>query len=183
MHLRYAGSDSPLVVAMGSLAEVKAAFEAAYLRRFAFVMPNKALVVEAVSVEVILAGEQTPETVHLLAPLPDMPPHTQTRMYLHGAWQEAALIRREDMQAGDSVVGPAVVVERHATTVIEPGWQAKLTVLNHLVLLRIAPRKALQAAGTSVDPIQLEVFNNLFMNIAEQMCLQLQNTAHSVNIK
>jgi 5-oxoprolinase (ATP-hydrolysing) len=183
VHLRYAGSDSPLVVAMGSVAEVKAAFEAAYLRRFAFVMPNKALVVEAVSVEVILAGEQTPETVHLLAPLRDMPPHTQTRMYLHGAWQEAALIRREDMQAGDSIDGPAVVVERHATTVIEPGWQAKLTVLNHLVLLRIAPRKALQAAGTSVDPIQLEVFNNLFMNIAEQMGLQLQNTAHSVNIK
>ena len=183
VHLRYAGSDSPLVVAMGSLAQVKAAFEAAYLRRFAFVMPDKALVVEAVSVEVILAGEQTPETVHPLAPKRDMPPHTLTRMYLHGAWQEAALIRREDMQAGDSVVGPAVVVERHATTVIEPGWQAKLTALNHLVLLRIAPRQALQAAGTSVDPVQLEVFNNLFMNIAEQMGLQLQNTAHSVNIK
>ena len=183
VHLRYAGSDSPLVVAMGSVAEVKAAFEAAYLRRFAFVMPNKALVVEAVSVEVILAGEQTPEPMLPLAPLRAMPPHTWTRMYLHGAWQESALVRREDMQAGDSVMGPAVVVERHATTVIEPGWQAKLTALNHLVLLRMSPRKAQAAAGTSVDPIQLEVFNNLFMNIAEQMGLQLQNTAHSVNIK
>jgi 5-oxoprolinase (ATP-hydrolysing) len=183
VHLRYAGSDSPLVVALGSVAEVKAAFEAAYLRRFAFVMPNKALVVEAVSVEVILAGEQTPEPMLPLAPLRAMPPHTWTRMYLHGAWQESALVRREDMQAGDSVMGPAVVVERHATTVIEPGWQAKLTALNHLVLQRMSPRMAQAAAGTSVDPIQLEVFNNLFMNIAEQMGLQLQNTAHSVNIK
>ena len=183
VHLRYAGSDSPLVVAMGSVAEVKAAFEAAYLRRFAFVMPNKALVVEAVSVEVVLAGEQTPEPMLPLAPLRAMPPHTWTRMYLHGAWQESALVRREYMQAGDSVMGPAVVVESHATTVIEPGWQAKLTALNHLVLLRMSPRMAQAAAGTSVDPIQLEVFNNLFMNIAEQMGLQLQNTAHSVNIK
>ncbi|NDF06930.1 MAG: hydantoinase/oxoprolinase family protein, partial [Betaproteobacteria bacterium] len=155
VHLRYAGSDSPLVVAMGSIAEVKAAFEAAYLRRFAFVMPNKSLVVEAVSVEVILAGEQTPEPMLPMAPLRAMPPHTLTRMYLHGAWQDSVLVRREDMQAGDHVMGPAVVVERHATTVIEPGWQAKLTALNHLVLLRISPRMAQVAAGTSVDPIQL----------------------------
>jgi len=87
------------------------------------------------------------------------------------------------MQAGDMVVGPALVVERHATTVIETGWQAKLTALHHLVLERIAPRSTRHAAGTSVDPVMLEVFNNLFMNIAEQMGLQLQNTAHSVNIK
>jgi 5-oxoprolinase (ATP-hydrolysing) len=183
VHVRYAGTDSALMVPMGSLQEVKKAFEQAYLRRFAFIMPDKTLVVEAVSVEAVLAGEPMPETPQDLLPSRGMPPHISTRMYLNGAWQEAALVRREDMQAGDVLTGPALVVERHATIVIEMGWQAKLTALQHLVLQRITPREAAFAAGTSVDPVQLEVFNNLFMNIAEQMGLQLQNTAHSVNIK
>jgi 5-oxoprolinase (ATP-hydrolysing) len=104
-------------------------------------------------------------------------------MYLHGAWQDAALIRREDMQAGDSVAGPAVVVERHATTVIEPGWQAKLTALNHLVLAAHCASLHKPCRWYLGGPDSIEVFNNFFMNIAEQMGLQLQNTAHSVNIK
>ncbi len=183
VHIRYAGTDSALMVPMGSLQEVKQAFEEAYLRRFAFIMSDKALVVEAVSVEAVLAGEPMPEKLQDLLPSRGRPAHTSTRMYLNGAWQEAALVRREDMQAGDVLTGPALVVERHATIVIEMGWQAKLTALNHLVLQRITPRQTAFAAGTSVDPVQLEVFNNLFMNIAEQMGLQLQNTAHSVNIK
>ena len=183
VHVRYAGTDSALMVPMGSLQEVKKAFEQAYLRRFAFIMPDKTLVVEAVSVEAVLAGEPMPETPQDLLPSRGMPPHKSTRMYLNGAWQEAALVQREDMQTGDVLTGPALVVERHATIVIEMGWQAKLTALQHLVLQRITPREAAFAAGTSVDPVQLEVFNNLFMNIAEQMGLQLQNTAHSVNIK
>ena len=183
VHLRYAGSDSPLVVAMGSLSQLHQSFEAAYLRRFAFVMPDKALVVEAVSVEAVLLGEQVPEQVLAVHPYRAKPPHALMPVYLHGRWHDAALIQRDDMQAGDVVDGPAMVVERHATTVIEPGWQAKLTALNHLVLSRTSKREVVHAAGTSVDPVQLEVFNNLFMNIAEQMGLQLQNTAHSVNIK
>jgi 5-oxoprolinase (ATP-hydrolysing) len=183
VHVRYAGTDTALVVPMGTLVQVKQAFEDAYMRRFAFVMPDKALVVEAVSVEAVLAGEPAPEKQHATPPSRGMPPHSLTRLYLHGAWQEAALVQREAMQAGDVLTGPALVVERHATTVIDLGWQAKLTSLHHLVLQRIAPRVTAYAAGTSVDPVQLEVFNNLFMNIAEQMGLQLQNTAHSVNIK
>ena len=183
VHLRYAGTDSALVVAMGSLADLQQAFEAAYLRRFAFVMPDKALVVEAVSVEAVLSGEQVPENMLPVPPSRGLPPHTFTRIYMHGAWRDTLLIKRDDMQAGDRVQGPAVVVERHATTVVDMGWEAKLTALNHMVLSRISPRTLVHAAGTSVDPLQLEVFNNLFMNIAEQMGLQLQNTAHSVNIK
>ncbi len=183
VHLRYAGTDSALLVAMGSMATLKQAFEDAYLRRFAFVMPDKALVVEAVSVEAVLLGEQVSEHVHTVSPQRGEPVHTCTRVYMQGAWHEAVLIQRDSMQAGDVVQGPAIVVERHATTVVEWGWQAKLTALNHMVLSRVLPRTVVHAAGTSVDPVQLEVFNNLFMNIAEQMGLQLQNTAHSVNIK
>ena len=98
-------------------------------------------------------------------------------------WHEAPLVVREDLRPGDVIDGPAIVAERNATTVVEPGWRARLSALDHLWLERVAPRAARRAAGTTVDPVLLEVFNNLFMNIAEQMGLQLQNTAYSVNIK
>src|SRR5439155_4414078 len=90
---------------------------------------------------------------------------------------------REDLRSGDIVAGPAIIAEKNATTVVEPGWKAQLTALDHIVLERRVPRTQRFAAGTRVDPVLLEVFNNLFMNIAEQMGLQLQNTAYSVNIK
>jgi len=99
------------------------------------------------------------------------------------AWHDAALVVRDDLRPGDEIDGPAIIAEKNATTVVEPGWRARLTALDHLLLTRHAPRPARQAAGTTVDPVLLEVFNNLFMNIAEQMGLQLQNTAYSVNIK
>jgi 5-oxoprolinase (ATP-hydrolysing) len=104
-------------------------------------------------------------------------------MYSGGAWHDTALVVREDLRPGDVVAGPAIIAEKNATTVVEPGWAANLTEFDHLALIRIEQRAAVFAAGTRVDPVLLEVFNNLFMNIAEQMGLQLQNTAHSVNIK
>jgi 5-oxoprolinase (ATP-hydrolysing) len=90
---------------------------------------------------------------------------------------------REDLRPGDVIPGPAIIAEKNATTVVEPGWQANLTELDHIILDRTEDRAIKFAAGTTVDPVLLEVFNNLFMNIAEQMGLQLQNTAYSVNIK
>jgi len=160
-----------------------AGFEAAYRQRFAFLMTGKILVVEAVSVEVLLAGDVPSEQRYAVQPVRDVPRRDTVRMYAEGAWHNAALVVREDLQAGDVVVGPAIVAEKNATTVIEPGWQARLTALDHLLLTRVQPRAVRYAVGTQVDPVLLEVFNNLFMNIAEQMGLQLQNTAHSVNIK
>jgi 5-oxoprolinase (ATP-hydrolysing) len=146
-------------------------------------MTGKVLVVEAVSVEVLLAGDVPSEQRYAVQPVRDVPRRDTVRMYAEGAWHNAALVVREDLQAGDVVVGPAIVAEKNATTVIEPGWQARLTALDHLLLTRVQPRAVRYAVGTQVDPVLLEVFNNLFMNIAEQMGLQLQNTAHSVNIK
>ena len=183
VHVRYQGSDSALRVPMGELTDIVAGFEAAYRQRFAFLMTGKALVVEAVSVEVLLAGDVPREQRQPIHPTREVPRRDTVRMYAEGAWHDAALVVREDMQAGDVVVGPAIVAEKNATTVIEPGWQARLTALDHLVLTRHQPRAERYALGTQVDPVLLEVFNNLFMNIAEQMGLQLQNTAHSVNIK
>ena len=183
VHLRYEGTDSALVVPHGTAAEIRVAFEAAYLQRFAFLMPERRLVVEAVSVEAIGAGDAPAEPRHPLVAEGPAPAARQVPMYSGGRWHEAALVLRDEALPGHIVEGPAIIAERNATTVVEPGWRARVTAFDHLVLERVQPREARVAIGTQVDPVMLEVFNNLFMNIAEQMGLQLQNTAYSVNIK
>ncbi len=104
-------------------------------------------------------------------------------MFTGGRWHEAPLYRRDELAAGQSIDGPAIIAEANATTVVEPEWRASVTQLNHLIVERNKPRKTGVAVGTAVDPVMLEIFNNLFMSIAEQMGLRLQNTAYSVNIK
>ncbi|KAB2896175.1 MAG: 5-oxoprolinase, partial [Burkholderiaceae bacterium] len=188
VHVRYEGSDSALVVPFGDLQAIVAGFEAAYRQRFAFLMQGKALVVEAVSVEAVVAGDAPAEALLPLHPPREVPRRGTVRMYTtgvdgHAAWHGAALVVREDLRPGDRIAGPAIIAEQNATTIVEPGWEARLTAYDHIVLERVVPRAARHAVGTTVDPVLLEVFNNLFMNIAEQMGLQLQNTAYSVNIK
>ncbi|MGV3572801.1 MAG: hydantoinase B/oxoprolinase family protein [Ramlibacter sp.] len=183
VHVRYQGSDSALVVPFGDLAAITAAFEAAYRQRFSFLMPGKAMIVEAVSVEAIVAGDAPAEPRHEIQAPREVPRREQVRMYSGGQWHQAALVVREDVRPGDVVEGPAIIAEKNATTVVEPGWEARITALDHIVLDRRVAREVRFAVGTQVDPVLLEVFNNLFMNIAEQMGLQLQNTAYSVNIK
>ncbi len=182
-HLRYQGTDTALQVDFGAEAEVRQAFEAAYRQRFAFLMPGRALVIEAVSVEAVAAGERSegPRT-HTAAPYRP-PPLAQVPMFSGGQWLQAALHLREALDPGARIEGPAILAERNATTVVESGWRALLMPGGALELARVLPRAAHHAIGTEADPVMLEVFNNLFMNIAEQMGLRLQNTAYSVNIK
>ncbi len=182
-HVRYAGSDAALVVPWGDMAALQAGFEAAYRQRYSFLMQGKALVIEAMSVEAVLAGDAPAEMAQALHPERPVPTREVLPMYSGGQWHDTRLVVREDLRPGDVVHGPAIIAEKNATTVVEPGWAATLTALDHLVLERRVPRSQTFAAGTTVDPVLLEVFNNLFMNIAEQMGLQLQNTAYSVNIK
>jgi 5-oxoprolinase (ATP-hydrolysing) len=183
VHVRYEGTDSALVVSHGTPMEIRSAFEAAYRQRYAFLMPERRLIVEAVSVEAIAPGDAPTEARHPLAAQGPAPIARQVRMYSGGRWHEAALVLREQARPGHIVQGPAIIAERNATTVVEPGWRACVTAYDHLLLERVQPREARVAIGTQVDPVMLEVFNNLFMNIAEQMGLQLRNTAYSVNIK
>ncbi|MES2718346.1 MAG: hydantoinase B/oxoprolinase family protein [Pseudomonadota bacterium] len=190
--LRYQGTDTalPVVVdAASSVGSLRDGFEAGYRQRFAFLMPGRALVIEAATVEAIGAAEAVPDGV---AASPgaagDAPP---ARVQMHcalddgsaEAWRDAALVQRDSLAVGARLAGPAVITERNATTVVEPGWAATTTARGDLLLQRVQPRVQRLAAGTQADPVMLEVFNNLFMNIAEQMGLRLQNTAHSVNIK
>ena len=166
-----------------SLAAMKSAFEAAHKARFGFVDESKDLVVEAVSVEAIGGGARFAEQVLPTTDAPLPSPARSTRFFSNGAWHDAAIHTRDQLAPGHKVDGPAILIEPHQTIVVEDGWQAELTAKNHLVLARTVPLKRQSAIGTEADPIMLEVFNNLFMSIAEQMGVALQNTAYSVNIK
>jgi 5-oxoprolinase (ATP-hydrolysing) len=183
VHVRYQGTDTALVVPFGERSDIQAAFETGYRQRFAFLMPGRMLVIEAVSVEAIGAGERHASATSAAEPAPFVPsPDARVRMH-SGAWWDAGLFVRESLRAGATIDGPAIIAEQNATTVVEPGWQALLTAAGPIELRRTVPRATQHAIGTDADPVMLEVFNNLFMNIAEQMGLRLQNTAYSVNIK
>ncbi|HJV80273.1 hydantoinase B/oxoprolinase family protein [Noviherbaspirillum sp.] len=184
VHLRYEGTDSALTVLFDSVDGMLAQFEAAYKKQFSFLMPGKALIVEAVSVEVIGKSAEAQESAPALPPRAgDLHAAETVCLYSAGHWHDALLYKREDTRPGDIIKGPAIIAEANATTVVEPGWQAQVTPLYHLVLTRVEARPERRAIGTDADPVMLEVFNNLFMSIAEQMGLRLQNTAYSVNIK
>ena len=200
VHLRYEGTDSALVVAHAALPEMVMQFEAAYRRRYSFLMPQRALIVEAVSVEAIgasevelpqvdasstrdgaaqvagqtaghAAGQAVPQAAGMVS------------MYSAQGMQDTPVYQRDALQPGQQVRGPAIIAEATGTTVVEAGWCAVLQPAGHLVLTRVEARPTRMAIGTRVDPVMLEIFNNLYMSIAEQMGLRLANTAYSVNIK
>jgi 5-oxoprolinase (ATP-hydrolysing) len=193
-HIRYAGTDTALVVPAFtagstnvvdglSLAAMKSAFETAHKSRFGFIDESKELVVEAVSVEAIGGGAKFAEPVASTTCDPVPAPARTTRYYSSGKWHDAAVYTRAELSPGHRVRGPAIIIEPHQTVVVEDGWQAEISAKNHLVLERVVPLARIHAIGTEADPVMLEVFNNLFMSIAEQMGVSLQNTAYSVNIK
>ena len=210
LQVKYQGSDSALTLDYGSRAQIASAFEALHRSRYGFVMAGKPLVVEAVTVEAIageaLAGESSASpSSNLLPPgeevggggisadknltIPD------TTMWVNGGPREVPLYRRETLpgilpsQAAKGpdgkgrILGPAIIVEDNATTILESGWAGWLDGKANLILERVLPRDERRAIGTAVDPVMLELFNNLFMSTAEQMGIVLRNTAHSVNIK
>ncbi|HEV3431060.1 MAG TPA: hydantoinase B/oxoprolinase family protein [Paraburkholderia sp.] len=185
VHLRYQGTDSALAVNAGSVAAMRAAFEAAYRQRYAFLMPDTPLVVELASVEAIGAADTQAVTAILESRDTEAAPLAQAnvRFYSGGRWHDAALYQRDTLMAGDVLDGPAIIAEKNGTTVVEPGWQAALTGQGNVVMTRVTPLPTRRSIGTQADPVRLEIFNNLFMSIAEQMGLRLQNTAYSVNIK
>ena len=188
LRLRYAGSDTALSLAADHLNGVADRFAAVHRQRFGFVMPDKGLIVEAATLEVIgegFGGESQDPGLALLEPQGPETPAPVTRLPLHLGGRETAVLRyrSQDLRPGELIRGPALITELGATTLIEPGWQAEVRTGGALVLTRHLPRPGRVAVGTAVDPILLEVFNNLFMAIAEQMGVTLANTAHSVNIK
>jgi 5-oxoprolinase (ATP-hydrolysing) len=185
LHVKYEGTDTTLAVPTADdPALVTAEFERRYRQQYGFLMPGKPLVVEAIAAEAIgRSHDVLDEHPTFAARGGPLAPMRVNRVHTQGAWRAAAVYAREDLRPGDAIDGPAVIRESNATTVVEPGWRATLTVRDHLVLERVVAIERAHAIGTNADPVLLEVFNNLFMAIAEQMGVTLANTSYSVNIK
>ena len=181
-HLRYAGTDSALPIPVASLRGMRALFEIAHQKRFGFISPEKEIEIEAVEIEArgggaaVASPDLADETAAQVAP------HAETPIFTAGNWHQAPIFLRGALRPGQSVAGPALIIEDHQTVVVEPGWNAQVTARNDLLLTRTA-RKSVSRVGKQADPVMVEVFNNLFVSIAEQMGYALQNTARSVNIK
>ncbi len=184
LHIKYEGSDTSMVVDFGSLPSTISAFEAAHRQRFGFNTPEKTMIVEAVAVEVIGAGDKVADPILKTSDgSTSNTPVSTDRIFANGTWHNCPFYERESLIVDGRVNGPAVIVESTGTTVIEPGWQAVMTNRGHLILERVEALSRTKAIGTDVDPVMLEIFNNLFMNVAEQMGTVLEKTAYSVNIK
>jgi 5-oxoprolinase (ATP-hydrolysing) len=181
-HLRYAGTDSSLPIPVASLRGMRALFEIAHLKRFGFISPEKDIEIEAVEVEASGGGEPIEEPELSVSVTAPASAHTVTEIFTSGSWHEAPVYLRADLAPGHRIKGPALIIEDHQTVVVEPEWQAEVTPRNHLLLNRIGV-KADARVSKHADPVMLEVFNNLFTSVAEQMGYALQNTARSVNIK
>ena len=189
LHLRYRGADTNLQIPAGeprsplTAQELRAAFQEAYRQRFGFIDPVKGIIIETIDVEAAGGGAKFTEAALPQVSVAAPQRHESVRFFSQDKWHEANVITREQITQRSKIVGPAIIVEANQTIVVEPGWMATLTPRNHLVLERRAPLVRQKAAGTQADPVMLEIFNNLFMSIAQQMGYTLQNTATSVNIK
>jgi len=186
LHIRYDGSDTTLPVNFteDSILQARRDFEIAHKAQFGFVYDNKPMIVEAVGVEGAEIAETAAEAYAPAGPATvEAGASGMRRIYTEGRWHEASIHRRENLRPSNLVTGPALIIEANQTIVVEPGWRAEITNLNHVVIRRVVKKLRAVALGTEADPVMLEVFNNLFMSIAEQMGVTLQNTAYSVNIK
>ena len=184
VHLHYAGTEAALPVPLTDLPGTLAAFTDAHRARFGFATPDRAVIAETVAVEATAAGEAVDEPPLAARDDGGPDPIDHVSMWSGGAEHRAPVFDRTDLRAGDRLPGPALVREANATTVVEPGWTAEVTARNHMLLRRTSPLPHRSAADASrPDPVLLELFNNLFMNVAEQTGAVLQNTSQSVNIK
>ncbi len=188
LHLKYEGAGLTLPILKAPAAEMRTSFEAAHRARFGFISPEKSLIIESVETAVSVPGAPAVEVESPLtseaAPLPD----ERTRFYSGGAWHDAGLYRRAALKPGHSIDGPAVIIEPNQTVVVEPGWRASLTTHDHLLLNKPSQEVTGENLVTRTpdgkpDPILLEIIQNRFMGIAEQMGTALASTAQSVNIR
>ena len=185
VHLRYKGTDAAIVVVHADISQMRMQFENLHRQRYSFVMLDRALIVETVSVESLAQADEVLNDKSFIAQQANVPaaPTATVSVFSNSHMHEAPVYLRSELSLIDQIKGPAIISDSVSTTVVEPGWAAHITARNDLIIERVEARPARKAAGTDVDPVLLEVFNNLFMSIAEQMGATLENTSHSVNIK
>ena len=182
IYLRYEGSDSALAVRFSEYQEIKSNFENIHKARFGFISPEKLLIVESIQVEVSCPSEHV-ESKNNKRTKRGNSSLARLNVVMNGDSNPTSFYHRNNISTNDKLIGPAVIIEDTSTIVIEPGWQASINNNFDLILERTEKKQRMSAIGTKVDPVMLEIFNNLFMNVAEQMGTVLENTASSVNIK
>ncbi|MSO96796.1 MAG: 5-oxoprolinase [Rhodospirillaceae bacterium] len=183
LHLRAEGSDTPLAVTWGSLLEMQQAFAVVYRQKFGFAPDSKTIICESADIEAVATHITTPpEAFHPPATANTPSPVARVRLISKGESHDALVHDRAALSVGSKITGPALIAEANATTMVETGWQATVLADGHLILTR-ENAAARRSIGTARDPAKIEIFNNLFMSIAERMGAVLQSTARSVNIK
>lgn len=191
IYLKYEGTDSALLVKFNNLTNMRKDFNQLHQQRYGFIIEDKTLIVEALSVELI-CPTYTPKEEIVTRLNDDSPePEAIAKIYTNNSWHETPIFKREKLQPGDIIKSPALIIEVTGTNVIELGWQAQISDRNHLILTKqeenfqspIIRRDIACNIPTKPDSVLLEIFNNLFRSIAEQMGTTLQNTSYSVNIK
>ncbi len=151
LHVRYQGTEAALIVDFGTAEAIATEFTAAHRARFGFATPGRPLMVEAVAVEATAAGEAVAEA-QIAARTAGAPAPVDTiAMWSGGAEHATPVFERTELMAGDRIAGPALIREANATTVVEPGWTAEVTALDHMLLRRTTPRAFQVAAGTSTS--------------------------------
>ncbi|MGE4576499.1 MAG: hydantoinase B/oxoprolinase family protein [Candidatus Pseudothioglobus sp.] len=182
IYLRYEGSDSALAVRFSEYQKIKSNFENIHLARFGFISPEKSMIVESIQVEVSSPSQHF-ESKKNNSIKKGRSPLAKLNVVMNGDLTPTSFYHRNNIATNEQIIGPAVIIEETSTIVIEPGWQASIKGDSDLILERSEQKQRMSAIGTNVDPVMLEIFNNLFMNVAEQMGTVLENTASSVNIK
>lgn len=182
LHLKYKGTDSTIDVSFTTIKAMRAEFEKIHKEQFGFIMPDNDVVIELVEVEATGGGAGNLETKYVVSN--DKAHSKETaKFYSNGAWQAVDVYDRNLLHPGHKVKGPAIIVEEIGTIIVEPNWQVEVNEYEHIILSRVETGAERELISTNADPVMLEVFNNLFMSIAEQMGLRLQKTARSTNIK
>jgi 5-oxoprolinase (ATP-hydrolysing) len=179
--IRYAGSDTPLDVALDTPAAMATAFAAEQARRFGFLAQGGDLVVDSLAIEAIGIAQRPDVAAPATTGATAEPKHFPVTF--GGVTTPTAFFDRATLPPAWSMAGPAVITDASATTVVEPGWRVTVDTLGNLILDREGAAPMAARADTAADPVRLEIFANRFMAIAEQMGVALQTTAWSVNIK
>jgi 5-oxoprolinase (ATP-hydrolysing) len=188
VYLRYAGTDAPLLVDFDiDIDRIRLQFESIYHQRYGFAMVDKDIIIESAMVESIGCMSIPTEPILTQSRITPLKPRTTVSIYTQGNWHDTDIFDRADLCAGDRIIGPAIIIEPTGTNIIEPDWVALLTDRNHLILSYDLPQSSHTPPSPHTshtpDPVKLEIFNNLFKSIAEEMGITLQNTSYSVNIK
>ncbi len=181
--IRYQGTDTALNIDFGTAESMQQDFEAAHQQRFGFTDPSRDLVIESISVEVVASQPRPSPGAHARSAASPAEDARWTEIYTQGEHHRAPIHQRDRLHLDQVISGPALIIEPNSTIVVEPEWSAHATATDELVLRREMTRRHRRDVGTNVDPVMLEIFNKLFMSIAEQMGYTLQNTSYSVNMK